>query len=216
MKKLFFALVVCLCAIGCSPLRIVMNSKNEDGERIVLTSDKRLFNDVSVALGAKVAGKDTVLAVLVTYDGNSTHGVFDKDDRMLVRLSDQKVITLNNVYHKEFEEETVTNTTTRRVSDFGYAYSYDPYTDDIYVTPYEVSRFIPQVSTTHITRSYALYFISRPDLDAIIDKGVIKLRIELENSELDMPNTGGVSKTFGKLKDCLYDGIRSGIVRTEF
>ncbi|MCQ2157209.1 MAG: hypothetical protein MJY53_02325 [Bacteroidales bacterium] len=216
MKKLFFALAACLCAIGCSPLRIVMNSKNEDGERIVLTSDKRLFNDVSVALGAKVAGKDTVLAVLVTYDGNSTHGVFDKDDRMLVRLSDQKVITLNNVYHKEFEEETVTNTTTRRVSDFGYAYSYDPYTDDIYVTPYEVSRFIPQVSTTHITRSYALYFISRPDLDAIIDKGVIKLRIELENSELDMPNTGSVSKTFGKLKDCLYDGIRSGIVRTEF
>ena len=216
MKKFLSALGLCLCVIGCSPLKIVMNSKNEQGDRIVLTSDQRMFKDVSFALGAKVSAKDTVLAVLVTYDGNSDHGVFDKDDRMLIRLSDQKTITLVNIYHKEFEEETVTSTSTRRVSDLGFAYSYDPYTDDIYVTPYEVSRFIPQVNTSHITKSYALYFISKTDLDAIIGTGVIKLRVELESSELDMPNTSGVADTFSRMRDCLYQCIRDGITRTEF
>ena len=216
MRKFLFVVCFCLVAIGCSPLRIVMNSKDEEGNRIVLTSDKRMFNDVQMALGAKVAGKDTVLAVLVTYDGNSNHGVFAKGDKMLLRLADQSVITLENVYHQEFEEETVTNTSRERVSDFGYAYSYDPIFDDVYITPYEISRFIPRVTTSHITKSYALYFLSRGQLNDIISKGVIKLRVELEDRELDMPNTSGVSDTFAGLRTCLYDCLRNGIQRTEF
>lgn len=216
MKKLFVALCFCLAVISCSPLRIVMNSRDEEGDRIVLTSDKRMFNNVQMALGAKASEKDTVLAVLVTYDGNSNHGVFAKGDKMLVRLADQSVITLENVYHQEFEEETVTNTSREMVSDFGYAYSYDPIFDDVYITPYEISRFIPRVTTSHITKSYALYFISKAQLNDIITKDVIKLRVELEDKELDMPNTTGVSATFAEMKDCLFECLRNGIQRTEF
>ena len=209
-------LTCCLMTASCSPLSIVMNTHTEDGDRIVLTSDKRLFGDISAALGARVAEKDTVLAILVTYDGRSDHGVFSKGDKMLVRLGDQSVITLENVYHKEFEEETVTNTTQERVSDFGYAYSYDPYLDDILVTPYQISHFIPRVTTSRITKSYALYFISKPQLGDIIEKGVIKLRVELEDSELDMPDTSKVPAVFQGMRDCLFDCLSKGIQRTEF
>lgn len=217
MKRVAVILLfVYLAMAGCSPLRIVMNSKTEKGERLVLTSDQKLFGNISAALGAKVAGKDTLLAVLVTYDGPSNHGVFDKDDKLLIRLSDQSVITLKNVYHKEFEEQTETDVSTQRVSDFGYTYSYDLLMDDIYVTPYEVYRFVPRVTTTHKTLSYALYFISKPELNNIIDKGVIKLRVELEDRELNMPNTGSVAETFKNMKECLYKGLEEGIQRTEF
>ena len=207
-------LFVCLAMAGCSPLRIVMNSKTEKGERLVLTSDQKLFGNISAALGAKVAGKDTVLAVLVTYDGPSNHGVFDKDDKLLIRLSDQSVITLKNVYHKEFEEQTETDVSTQRVSDFGYTYSYDLLMDDIYVTPYEVYRFVPRVTTTHKTLSYALYFISKKQINDIMEKGVTKLRIEVEDAEYDMPYPENATNKFTEVYTFLHNAAKAGVKRS--
>ncbi len=215
-NRILFALAVCLCVISCDTLEIAMVTRDDDGDRIMLTSDTRVCRDTYFALGAKYNENDTVLAVLVTYDGRSDHGVFAKGDKMMVRLTDQSVITLVNVYSNEFEKETVTNTTRDYVSDFGYAYSYDPVFDNVYVTPYEISRFVPRVTTSQITKSYALYFISKSQLNDIIEKGVIKFRIEFENSELDLPDTTKLPAIFANMRTVLYNGVYKGVQRTEF
>lgn len=201
---------------GCSPLRIAMDSRTEEGARLVYTTDKSLFNHIDMALGAKISGKDTTLAVIVTCDRHSDHGIFDKDDRMLIRLSDQSVITLTNIYHKEFEKQTNTNVTRERIDSYGLAYAYDPFYPGVYLTPYEVSTFIPRTTVTTSTYSYALYYITSRQLDDIIKKGVIKLRIEIEDSEIEMANTSSASSVFASLKDCLYERIATPLTRKAF
>lgn len=216
MKRSFVILLVCLAAASCSPLRIVMNSQSPEGGRTVLTSDKHLFGNLDVALGAHVFGKDTTLAVLITYDGNSTHGVFDRNDRLLVRFDDQSVLTLTNIYDKEYEVENTTDYSTRTISDFGYAYTYDPYFDAVYVSPYEVSRMVPVVTNRRVTRSYALYLISKPELEKLASGKIIKLRVEIEDRELDMKDPGGLEDMFAQMKQLLFDCLRKGISRSDF
>lgn len=216
MKKLIILLAAAMAFAGCSPLRIAMDSRTEEGARIVYTTDKGLFNHIDVALGAKISGKDTTLAVIVTCDRHSDHGIFDKNDRMLIRLSDQSVITLNNIYHKEYETQTNTNVTRERVDSYGLAYAYDPFFPGVYLTPYEVSTFIPRTTVTTSTYSYALYFITAKQLNDIIRKGVIKLRIEIEDSEVEMASPSSASSVFASLKDCLYERISTPLVRKAF
>lgn len=214
-KVLFFALCIA-AAVSCSPLRIVMNSREPDGSRLVLTSDKDLFGDFDIAMGAKVSPKDTVLAVLVTSTKRADHGIFDKDDRMMFRLSDGSEIHLNNLYHQEYEKRSETETTTRRSVDFGYVYSYDPIYDDVFVNPVEMSRLVPEVRTRITTNSYALYLITRRQLMDIVQKGVVKLRIEYEMGEDDMPSPSSVSGLMGGIYECLKAGIESQTQRREF
>lgn len=214
-KVLFFALCIA-AAVSCSPLRIVMNSREPDGSRLVLTSDKDLFGDFDIAMGAKVSPKDTVLAVLVTSTKRADHGIFDKDDRMMFRLSDGSEVHLKNLYHQEYERQSETETTTRRSVDFGYVYSYDPIYDDVFINPVEMSRLVPEVHTRTTTNSYALYLITKKQLTDIIGKGVVKLRIEYEMGEEDMPSAKSVSELLGNIYEFLKAGIESRTQRSEF
>lgn len=216
MKKILTAALACILAVGCSPLRIAMDSRTKEGARIVYTTDKSLSAQMDIALGAKVDEKDTSLAIILTCNKFTDHGIFDKGDKMMFRLSDQSVIELTNIYHKEFERETSTRQTQERVNSYGLAYAYDPFTDGVYLTPYEVTSFIPRARVDVTTKSYALYFISESQIQRIIDKGVIKMRIEIEDSELDWTSTGGISELFAQMKDCLYERISKPHVRSKF
>lgn len=217
MKRYLLFIAVCMAAaVSCSPLKLVMNSRDKDGSRLVLTSDKHLFDNFDMALGAKVSPKDTVLAILITSTKRSDHGIFDTDDRLLLRLSDGSEVALNNIYHMEYEKESVTESGTRRVYDYGYVYSYDPLYDNVYVNPVEISKLVPEVHTRVTTNSYALYLIPRKQLVDIIEKGVIKLRVEYEMGEEDMPNTSSVSGTLRGMYECLKEGIDQKTNRKEF
>ena len=217
MKRIIPILALCLTLFsGCNPLRIVLNSKDEDGSRTVLTSDKKLFGNFWTALGASVKPTGTVYGILVTCDADTDHGIFDKGDQLLIRLTDNSVIKLDNIYHKEFEKETETQTNINRISDFGYVYNYDPWFDGVYISPFEISRMVPTVSTVTTTRSYALYLVSPKQLEDIMNKGVIKLRIQIEDNEFDMPDPGKVSKLFSEQFDCLKEGIANKVARADF
>ncbi len=214
------ALAVCLAAISCSPLRIVMNSKDAEGRRTILTSNQSLFrygfSDIFVALGARVAPKDSVLAILVTCDKDTDHGIINKDDRMLIRLKDDSTITLKNLYDREFDSSTYTTETTERVSSFGYSYGYDPWFDEIYISPYEISSFVPRKYVRKETNSYALYLVTKKQMQDIINKGVTKLRIEIEDRDLDMPDPENASAIFAAQYDLLYKTAKQGVTRSEF
>lgn len=217
MKKFILAAsALALFLSACSPLQIVMNSKSPEGIRTVLTSDQHLFGNFDIALGASIEPKDTVLGILITCDKNTDHGIFDKGDRMKLRLADQTVITLDNIYHKEFDKEVQTYNTVNRTTEFGVAYTYDPYFGTVWVDPVEVRRLVPQVNTKTVTRSYALYLISKTKLSDIISKGVVALRIEVEDDEFDMKGTDGVSSLLSQMYDCLKEGIANDKKRTEF
>ena len=210
-------LVTAAIAVGivltaaCSPLKIIMNSTDPNGDRYVLTSDQSLFSSkmghIKVALGAKIHQRDTVLAILITSDANTDHGIFDMNDRLLIRFADQSVLTLKNIYDREFETETTTTQTQERVSTYGYDYVYSPWTDNVYVTPYEAYSFVPRTYVTKTTNSYALYLLTKTQLLDIINKNVIKLRVEVENNELDMPSPGSTSAIFSSIYACLKEGI---------
>jgi len=221
MKHLFLPMALAALAImSCSPLKIAVNTSAPDGKRTVATSNQPLFNSnggqVSVAFGARISGKDTIVGIVITYDANTGHGVFDKDHRMMFRLSDKSEIILKNLYDKEFENIDETTVTDQFKSDYGVAYAYDPWLEGVVVYPYEVTRLVPQVHRYKTTNSYALYLITRQELDDIITKGVVKLRVETADCDLDMNNTEGVSSLFSELRACLLEGIQTGPIRSEF
>lgn len=221
MKRSFFALALAtLTIISCSPLKIVMNTTSPDGKRTVATSNQPLFNSnggqVSIALGTRISGKDTIVGIVITYDANTGRGVFDKDHRMMFRLTDKSEITLKNLYDREFENIDETTVTDQFKTDYGVAYSYDPWLESVVISPYEVTRLVPQVHHYKTTNSYALYLITRQQLDDIITKGVIKLRIESADCDLDMTNTEGVSALFTSLRNCLTEGVKAGPQRSAF
>lgn len=217
MKKFYAFVFAATLLCACGPARIVMDSRTGDGDRVILTSDSRLFGNVEIALGAKINQKDTVLAVLVTYDGKTDHGVFDVDDKLQFRLSDGEEISLLNVYDREYNRETDTYTTNDRVSQYGFAYAYDPFYGGTYVTPVEINSFIPRTHTRTITESYGLYLVTKKQLNDIISKGVAKMRVEIENDELDMVNgTEFVTAVLADQYNCLKKGFASPHRRSEF
>lgn len=222
MKKIitiFAATVLAVCS--CSPLRIVMNTTNAEGERTIATSDQPLFSynqgQLTAALACRIHGKDTVLALLVTSDANTSHGIFSKGDKIKVRFNDDSVIDLENLYDKEFESHTETGVTQTPRTDFGYAYYYDVWTDSIELTPYTINRMVPQAYSRKVSNSYALYLLTRKDITALMTKPVIKFRVEIENADLDMPYTDGVNDLFTALMTCLWeDGINKAFERSTF
>ena len=221
MRRHFLFLLALLCAVGCNPLKIVLNSRTSDGERTVLTSDQPLFrmdgHDISVALGARMHDRDSVMALLVTCESREHYGIFNVGNRMMIRLADQSVITLTNIYDKEYENKTEAYQTTDRIVQTGVGYAYNPWDDYFYLTPYEVSTFIPRTTVVRKNLSYALYLVSREDLQKIVHGKVIKFRIETEDSEYDMPNPKGVSELFASMYDLLSKCVAGGVaVRSEF
>lgn len=221
MKKLLIALFACSLAVAsCSPLRIVYNSTAANGDRTVFTSSQSLFGygkgRMDIALGSKVSVKDTLLAVLITSNQDSDHGIFDKGDRLLIRLKDDSVITLVNMYDKEYDTEINEGVTHEPVMAYGYDYVYSPWADGVFITPYEVTAMVPRRYITKTTNSYALYLISKADILNIINKGVKKLRVEDENEEFDMENPEYAAEIIGKEFDCLVEGILAGKNRSEF
>lgn len=221
MKRFFVAsIVACVLFAGCSPLRIVLNTKSPDGERTVLTSNELLFNygfnSIEAALGARISQKDTVLAIMLTSNQDTDHGIFDENDRLLIRFADQSVITLVNVYDREYKTETTTGETQERVSMTGYDYVYSPWADAVFLAPYEVSAFVPRTYVRKTTNSYALYLVTKQQLLDIIGKQIIKLRVEIENDDLDMANPGGASAVFKDLYDFLNENISKQHERKAF
>lgn len=222
MKKTIILLAAALMTVcSCSTLRIVMNTTGSNGERTILTSDQHLFNysegELTAALGCRIQAKDTVLALLITSDANTGHGIFSKGDKVKVRFSDNSEISLTNIYDKEFESHTETGVTEHLKTDFGYAYSYDPYFGDIYVTPYQISRMVPQAYSRKVSKSYALYLLNRKEITSLMTSPVIKLRVEIEDADLDMPDTQGVNSLFTALMGCLKEeGIDKKFERSEF
>ncbi|MCQ2180467.1 MAG: hypothetical protein MJY50_00180 [Bacteroidales bacterium] len=218
MKNFILPVLAAMLLCSCGSIRLAMDTRTAEGDRILLTSGSHLFGDVDIALGAKIkSDRDTVLAVLVTYGGRSDHGVFETGDKMMIRLSDQSVISLSNIYDREYEKNTETYTTEDRVSRFGYAYTYSPFTGDVYITPYEASAFVPRVHTATTTNSYALYLITKQELLDIIVKGAVKLRVETENDELDMTlGTERVAEIMSGQYACLKDGFVNEHQRREF
>ncbi len=222
MKHLsFFAAIGLFAAVcSCSPLRIVLDSTAENKERTVLTSNASLFRadrgHIYAAMGSRIIQKDTIIAILLTYDENTDHGVFDLGNRLMVRLGDNSEIFLENVYDKEFDSHTETNTTTVPQHNLGFAYTYSPFTDMVYVEPYTISTMVQRTYTTHTTNSYALYLVTKEQLFDIMNKGIVKLRVEIEDRELDMPNPERASEILYELGSCLYDRVVAGVVRTDF
>lgn len=215
MKKIIFLALLCVAATSCNSLKIAQNYTKSSGERVVLTTNTRVFNSFMFALGAQIKNGETSYAVLITSDKQSNHGIFDHDDRLQIRLADESVITLKNLYHKEYDKETKTGITNDRVTETGYAYTYG-YFGDVYVVPYEVSAFVPHRYVETNTYSYALYTITAEQIQQIINKGVVKLRVEVENDYFDMKNPESFSSTMQKLNACLQDGIAKGSTFKEF
>lgn len=220
MKKISIILAVILAAASCSSLRLVMNSVDSKGARTLVTSNTNLMGGVDgtmeIALGARVEGKDTVMAVILTVEADSGHGIFNEGNKMKLRLNDDSVIELTNLYDKEYEEETETYTTTTRIPTTRWAYAYDYYYGDFFVAPYMVNQMIPEVRTRKNSYSYALYLISKPQMNNIIGKGVKKLRVEIENDDLDMADPRCVSDIFKSLYDVLREGLAKNYVRKAF
>lgn len=216
MKRLILFLALCLTASACSTLRIVYNSKDSDGKRIYCTSNVHLFGEVSAAMGAKVGPKDTLLAIVITCDKDSDHGVINKGDKMMIRLQDSSVINLQNLYDKEYQLETNTYQTNDVVSAWGYEYCYSPWTDGVFVAPYEVRGFIPRTRVTQTSHSYGLYLITKEQIYAIMKKGVVKLRIEIEDRDLDMTYPENATGIFTQLYTFLHEATKKGVVRNEF
>lgn len=220
LSSLLAAASLILAASSCSPLKIVMDSTNK-GQRTVLTSDKNLFTvmtrgSFNIALGARVSPKDTVLAILLTADTDDNHGIFDLEDRLMFRLSDQSEVFLKNVYEKQFETTQQTNVSSIPKTDYYLDYTYSPWTGNIYVTPYEVNTMVTQVYTTKKNNSYALYLVSKHQMESIISKGVVKLRVEVEDQDYDMADPSSVSGLLSDMYSFLMESVRSKKQRSTF
>jgi len=215
---IFAAMALALCS--CSPLYIVMD-KNKKGERSIMTSTQRLcsYRDgvIKTALGCRIQGKDTVLAILITSDADKGHCVFENGDKLMFRLKDGKEIHLSNILDKKaYESETRIETTTTRVYDYGYAYSYSPWTGDVYLAPYEIGRMVPRTYTVKETASYALYLVSLQQILDICTKDVVKVRVELEDQDLDITDASNVSDLYTRILTCLGERARAQFQREEF
>lgn len=221
MKKKFIVasilLTLALAFESCAPLRIVYNSADKTGARKMLTSSVDLFDSFSMAMGVKVSKKDTLLSVLVTSDKNSDHGIFDLNDRLMIRLGDGSEIVLKNVYDKKYKKEQETRVTEEPdIIRPGYEYYYSPWTDAIYVTPFIARRMVPRVYNITITKSYAMYFISKKQINDIMSKGITKLRIEIEDADCDMPDPEQATAKFTDVYTFLHEAAKNGVKRSEF
>jgi len=212
MKRIvcFALFVMALTSCGVSPLVL---DKIYKGNHLALTSNSHVFTEnggsYDFALGTRMSEKDTLLAVLVTYDGDSKAGIFDKDDRLMFRLTDGTEFNLRNIYDKEFESSDELVQTERLKSDYMVQYTYSPLTDMIYVDPVIVTRTVPEVYRVKKHNSYGLYPITKEQLSGIVTKGVAKMRVESQLGDNDVPHPGELSGIFKSLYEGLSTSFKS-------
>ncbi|MCQ2185594.1 MAG: hypothetical protein MJY92_02570 [Bacteroidales bacterium] len=191
MRKLFVytfaAAMLSMLFASCSPLHVAMNSTDKKGVRTVCTSDIDLFGSFEIALGYKAEKTDTLMGILITCLKNSDHGVFQKDDLLRLRLTDGSEIELANLYEREFDKDVSTEYRDDIYYQNRIAYAYSPYYDAVYLTPVTVRTWVPRVYTRTTTKSFALYFVTKQQLMDIMQKGVVKCRVEIEDEDCDMP-----------------------------
>ena len=219
MKRLIAISVLCAAvaaaASSCSPLRIVYDTTDK-GVRTLCTSDASMFDEFSMAMAARVSPKDTLLAILITSDKHSDHGIFDTNDRLLMRLGDGSEIKLVNLYDHEYEASTETHNTQDVYYNTTFAYAYSPYVDSFYVEPVTIRTMVPRTYTTTSTKSYALYLITKQQVLDILAKDIAKLRIEVENADCDMPDPHAVQSIIGEQYTFLHSVAKAGVKRSEF
>jgi len=202
--------VIGFLTVSCGPTIILNNTSH--GARQVLTSNLKIgsvknVGDFYVALGAKIEGRDSVLAILVTCNADSKKSIFAKGDKFRIGFSDGTELALQNIFENEFEEESGTRVTHSIRNDYGYLYSYGPFTDSFYVEPYTISRMVPEVTTYKETNSYALYLISRRDASIIAKKSTVKIRIESSMGDLDVADPEKIGDVFMQLGKTLFPVI---------
>jgi len=212
MKRIVCFALLAMALTSCGVSQLVLD-KTYKGKHVALTSNSYVFTEnggsYDFALGTRMSEKDTLLAVLVTYDGDSKAGIFDKDDRLMFRLSDGTEFNLRNIYDKEFESSDELVQTQRMKTDYLMQYTYSPLTDMIYVDPIVVTRSIPEIYRVKKHNSYGLYPITKSQLNGIITKGVAKMRVESLIGDNDVPHPEELSDTFKGLYECLSTAFTS-------
>lgn len=222
MKRTFiFTAVAVLLAASCSPVKIFMDSTSADGARKLVTTQETIKRNghggtLGISMGASIKDADTVVAVLAVIDADTGHGVFNAGDAMKFRLADGQEITLTNLLDKKFQHNTETTVSEQWETGYGVAYAYG--VRRCFVRPYSVTYLTPEVSTTTTNNSYALYLVTRQQLWDIVHKGVVKLRVETENYDIDLEK-GDAEPISGILKSqilCLRERIFQQKVEKEF
>jgi len=191
MKKIVLLAAACICIASCGAFKKIEVNTNIDGVRTIVTTNRHLVGDVSLATGARTTAKDTIVAFLVTSTEDSDHSVFSKGDLMQIKLTDGSVIKLTNVYDKAYEKETETGITNSMHTNYVYDYVYSPWTDGIYVVPYQINQMVPHAYTHTTTFSWALYLVTYPQMQDIINKGVTRVRVENESGFYEVRNPEG-------------------------
>jgi len=203
--------VITVIMASCNSLRIAVDT-TAHGERTILTSEETLFYHedatISAALGENINGNDTLMGILIVFDSDINRPIFNVGDKMVFIFGDNTKITLKNLYNKEFESETTTTVTDRPVTSPEFYYCYDPVFDGVYVTPATVTRFVPEVVVRNIRRSYALYPISKPELQKIIDKGVAGVMIESDYCDMKTTHTENFSQLFAEMWSLLRAQVK--------
>lgn len=205
-RSLVIIALVAAAVASCAPLRIVLNKTDKNGTHTVGTSDTPLFGSFELAMGMQTtAKKDTLVGLLITCEKDSDHSVFQKNDLLKIRFEDESEMALKNVYEKEFERETHTETTVDTYYNNRLAYAYNPWMDDFYVTPVTFRTFVPRTYTRTTSKSFALYLVTKQQLLDIMNKRIIKLRIEIESADCDMPFPEEFSSRVRELHDFVKD-----------
>lgn len=221
MRRIFLYLVAAvLFAASCSPVKIYMDSTAADGTRKMVTTQETIKRNgkgtLGISMGASISGADTVVAVLAVLDADTGHGVFNAGDAMKFRLTDGQEITLTNLLDKKYQHNQETHVSEQWETGYGVAYAYGA--RRCFVRPYSVSYLTPEVTTTTTNNSYALYLITREQLMNIIQKGVVKMRIETESIDIDLED-GDAEQIAGILKNqilCLKERVSEKKEKTEF
>ena len=215
MKRLVVLAIAAIVLSSCGVTHIVMD-KTYHGDRLTLTSNQRAFRyddgSMKFALGARVpsgAKKDTVLTVLLTYDGDSNDGVFNMDDRIIVTLKDGSEIKLKNIYDKEFEASDEIVESDRYRTDYIMAYSYSPFTDMVYISPIEVTSRVPEFYRVKSSKSYGLYPITKQQLTSIMSKGASRVCVESDLGDVDMPYPENFAPIIKDLYTCLSSNLKA-------
>lgn len=207
-------LAAALLLAACSPLSIVLNTVDSKGVQTVCTSDISLFSHFKIAMGYQISHQDTIMGFYVTCDKCSDHGVFEKGEKLRIRFDDGKEISLSNIYDRKFDKEVVEGETMEEKLNTDLVYSYSPWSGRLHVTPVTYSTFIPHHYTNTVTRSFALYLVNREQLHDILSKNAVKVRIEIEDADCDMPTPSNFCPRVTKLYDYLM--MATPMKRSEF
>ena len=159
-KKLFFTFLL-VSSICLQAQKVLIDKVNSDGRRFIATEPR------GFTLGCFAGNKDTTW-VLTYYLGEKRE--IDKGKKMLIKLSDGEIITLDN------EKE---------------------------IGPLDYETFFLSNSIIYVVQP--CYYLSKENILSIIEKGIVKIRIETNIDVKD--RTEKDCKRFNKLFAKGYNNI---------